>query len=95
MASGIVKRTVFYDNTDGVKRFWDWALARTSLGTMAEPFVANNRHSVGTVNIQFDPTDMISRIDDIKEADIDQSLLLLSGGDEQIHGGTLIPRTGR
>lgn len=90
----ILKRTVFYDKTGGIVRFWDWALVTTTLGTMAEPFVANMR-SIDAPVRNFDPTDEIARIDEMKEADIGQSLLLLSGGKNQLHGGCLLPRVGR
>lgn len=94
MAS-ILKRTVFYDNKDNVKRFWDWAIVQTTLGTMAEPFCVNNRHSINVANQQFDPTSIMCRIDDMVEADMNKSAIMLSGGSTQLHGGTLIPRTGR
>ena len=92
MAS-ILKRTVFYDNTGGYVRFWDWALTTTSLGTMAEPFVANFRNTDAPVN-NFDPTEEMTRIDEMKEADIGQQQLLLSGG-YHYHGGYQLPRIGR
>lgn len=94
MAS-IIRRTVFYDNTGGIARFWDWALCGTTLGTMAEPFSANNRHAVNTASIEFDPEDEIARIDYITQASSDRQQLLLSGGNEVIHGGTLMPKVGR
>jgi hypothetical protein len=91
----IQKRTVFYDDTNGIKRFWDWALTTTTLGVMAEPFQANARMLVGADIAHFDPTDEISRIDDLQSASIDASLLILSGGDHQLHGGTQLSRDGR
>lgn len=91
----IQKRTVFFDNTDGIVRFWDWALVTTTLGTMAEPFVANGRHLLQADFAQFDPTDEISRIDDMRAASIDASLLVLSGGDRALNGGSQLPRDGR
>lgn len=93
----ILKRTVFYDKTGGFVRFWDWGLTTTTIGTMAEPFNANARRAAGdNTNIgAFNPTDEMTRIDDMVEADIGRSLIMLSGGDNQIHGGCMIPRTGR
>lgn len=91
----ILKRTVLYDNTDGIVRFWDWALVTTTLGTMAEPFVANARHLLQQDFAQFDPTDEIARIDDMRESSIDISLLALSGGDGVLNGGAQLPRDGR
>lgn len=91
----IQKRTVFYDNTGGVARFWDWALVTTTLGTMAEPFLPNARHQQHADFGQFDPTDEIARIDDIRSSSIDTSLLMLSGGDHALNGGAQLPRDGR
>ncbi len=91
----IRKRTVFYDKTGGIIRFWDWALTTTDIGSMVEPFEANDRTTRDGGIRNFDATDECTRIDDMREADIGQSLLLLSGGNTQIHGGCLIPRTGR
>lgn len=91
----IQKRTVFFDDTGGFVRFWDWALVTTTLGTMAEPFLPNGRHLVGADFGQFDPTDLVSRIDEIKVSSVDTQLLTLSGGAHQLHGGSLLPRDGR
>ena len=90
----IQKRTVFYDKTGGIARFWDWALTTTTVGACAEPFMANLR-SIDAPVINFDPADECARIDEMKEADIGQSLILLSGGTNQLHGGCQLPRTGR
>ncbi|MDI6741625.1 MAG: hypothetical protein QMD11_02705 [Smithella sp.] len=90
----ILKRTVFYDKAGGIIRFWDWALATTTIGVCAEPFLANSR-SIDAPVINFDPTDECARIDEMKEADVRQSLLLLSGGNHRLHGGGQLPRTGR
>jgi len=91
----ITNRTVYFDVTNGVARFWDWATVTTTIGSMSEPFIVNARTSTGTPKIEFDPTDEISRIDNITGRDIDKSLLVLSGGDYQLTGGYLIPRDGR
>lgn len=90
----ISRRTVFYDNTNGVKRFWDWALVLTDIGTMVEPFMVNNRFYNGPSG-EFDPTDEICRIDEIRSIPIDKQQLALSGGDHHLHGGVCIPRDGR
>jgi len=91
----IQKRTVFYDNTGGIARFWDWALVTTTLGTMAEPFQPNARYAAQTEFGQFDPTDMIARIDDIQISSVDTQLQTLSGGVHALNGGALNPRDGR
>jgi hypothetical protein len=90
----IKKREVFYDNTGGYVRFWDWALVTTTLGVMAEPFLPNDRHQFGPFD-QFDPTDEIARIDDIRASSIDTQLQALSGGVHAINGGAQLPRDGR
>lgn len=90
----IKKREVFYDDTGGYVRFWDWALVTTTLGAMAEPFLPNDRHLPGKFS-QFDPTDEIARIDDIRASSIDTHLQALSGGVHALNGGTLHPRDGR
>ena len=91
----ILKRTVFYDNTGGVVRFWDWAEVLTTIGTMVEPFRVDARRSTQTATIQFDPTDEMCRIDEIRALDIDRSKLYLSGGEYALHNGCQIPRDGR
>ena len=90
----IQKRSVFFDDTGGIVRFWDWALTTTTLGTMAEPFLPNDRHLPGKFS-QFDPTDEIARIDEMRASSIDKQLLTLSGGQHQLHGGPQLPRDGR
>jgi hypothetical protein len=85
---------VYFDNTGGIARFWDFAVVTTKLGTMVEPFLPNQRTD-GQGFANFDPTDDCARIDEMRAASIDKSLLILSGGEHQLHGGTLNPRTGR
>jgi hypothetical protein len=86
---------VFYDNTGGIVRFLDWALVTTTLGTMAEPFQVDSRHSMRTPFTDFDPTDEMARIDEMIQIDSDKSMILLSGGINQTIGGTMRPKTGR
>lgn len=87
----IKKRSVFYDDTNGIVRFWDWAIVNTSLGTMVEPFLPNERHKIDGVS-EFDPTDIISRIDDIRASSVDTQYKTLSGGEHALHGGYQLPR---
>lgn len=91
--SGITNRTVFYDNTNGYARFWDWALVTTGLGAMAEPHCLGT-YQHDTAAIQYDPTDMIAMITEIRAADRGKNQLILSGGDHHLNGGPLIPRSG-
>lgn len=87
----IQKREVFFDYTGGIARFWDWSLTTTTLGVMAEPFLANDRYKRDGVS-EFDPTDMMARIDNIRAATVDRQLQMLSGGDHALIGGSLHPR---
>lgn len=95
--SEVLKRTVFYETVNGNVRFQDWALATTSIGTMAEPFNVNNRHVVNTNTPDFDYTDSTNRVDEMREIDSNKLLSILSGGNGggSIHGGNLLPRLGR
>jgi len=90
----IKRRTVYFDNTDGIARFWDWAKVSTSLGTMVEPFLPNDRYTTSPA-IEFDATDEIVRIDEIRSKPIDVHITVLSGGGAAIHGGEQMPRDGR
>jgi hypothetical protein len=97
----ILKRTVFYEQVDGIIRFWDWALTTTTLGTMAEPFVPNDRHSIDYDFIQYDATDECVRIDEIRGAPLDQQVPILGGGQFadgtwiMLNGGHQLPRDSR
>lgn len=94
--SHTLRRTVFYDNSSEVVRFFDFALVSTTLGTMVEPFQPNARLSLGTAIQNFDPEDDCSRIDEMRPANIHTHTLLLSGGGTQaLHGGTAMPRVGK
>lgn len=92
----IQKRTVFYDNTDGIARFWDWAQVTTTLGKMSEPFLPNNRHDLNHDFEQYDPTDEIVRIDEVRALPHDQNQVILSGDPDGAHlmGGHCLPRNG-
>lgn len=91
----ILKREVYFDNTGGYVRFFDWAIVTTTLGSMVEPFLPNSRTNRGNF-IDFDPTDEIARIDSMEAASSDKQQLLLSGGGpHHINGGVMMPRVGR
>jgi hypothetical protein len=89
--SSILKREVFFDNTGGIARFWDWALTTTTLGSMAEPFNVNDRFKGDGVS-EYDPTDDMTRIDEIRASSVDTQAKVLSGGDHALIGGPLNPR---
>ena len=88
----IQTRSVFYDESGGLVRFWDWAIVTTTLGTMAEPFMVNARPTDGE---DWDPEDEINRIDHIRGSPRDQAQLILSGGSGHVlNGGNQMPRNG-
>jgi hypothetical protein len=91
----IQKRTVFFDDTGGFVRFSDWALVTTTLGTMAEPFLPNSRHMLDVDFSEFDPTDPIARVDEIRQISVDVQMHALSGGDHALNGGYQLPRGDR
>lgn len=103
--AGITHRTVFAEFTkdaDGKKylRFADWALVRTGLGIMAEPFHANMRTgATGWGNLTAtDFEDQISMINAIEFVNADTLFGMLSGGrgsERILHGGNQLPRVGR
>lgn len=93
--SGITRRTVYYYVKDGIVRFLDWASITTGLGAMVEPFQVNKRHSTGAAIIEFEPDDMIARIDEMERISFDHHRLILGHGDPALHGGVQIPRDGQ
>lgn len=95
----ILRRVLFADKSvSGILRFSDWAAVTTTSGYMVEPgFCINNRTPVATGLTNFDPTDMMNRVDDIQMIDMLQETTLLSGGaaDPPLHGGVTMPRVGK
>ena len=59
---------------------------------MAEPFVVNDRHAINGDEV-YDPEDEINLVDEIKQYSIDKEQLVL--GDDHVHGGYQLSRTGR
>ena len=90
----IKTRTIFYDFTNGIASFWDWAVVTTTLGTMVEPHTFSTQ-GIGEETIQFDSTDEIVKINEIRAASRDKEQLILSGGDGHLNGGNTVPRNGR
>lgn len=90
----IRKRVVFYDNTRGFVRFWDWALVTTSLGTMAELFQPGLRFATATPHQEYDPEDPMARIDEMRAVDRNEMQRVLGGGDHHLMGGVSSPLTG-
>lgn len=91
----ILKREVLYGVANNITRFSDWAICTTTIGTMVEPFSPNTRRLTGTSIGDFDPSDEVSRIDSMREINIDKESILLSGGEHALIGGYCMPRTGR
>lgn len=90
----IQRRTIFYDIVAGTVRFNDWAMTTTTLGAMAEPFLAEQRHQLHSDFGNYDFSDEACRVDDIRQLDSNKAMLALSGGDHQLHGGVMLPRVG-
>lgn len=89
--SGVKHRTCFYDDSTGVVRWQDWALVKTAVGDCCEPNpVLNRRHMPDTDFANFDPTDMISRVDAIERVDLKRQYTFL--GDAC--GGVHLPKSG-
>lgn len=91
----ILKRTVFYDDTDGYVRFRDWARVITNQGTMHEPFIVNNRFIGNEDFDDFDPEDEMARIDEIRRIDALKENNIYSGGGDVVNGGVHMPRVGK
>jgi len=89
----ILRRTVYYDNSDGRALFWDFAKVTTTIGSMVEPFIPGARHVNNQDFEAFDPDDEINRIDEIRAAPLDKEKLILS--DDYSMGGIGSPRVGR
>ena len=89
----IQKRSVLYVKPDmGPYRFIGWAMVTTTLGAMLEPFDINNHHNPSQNWVDFDPSDEISRIDDLQNVDIGRQTLLTSHGETmQTMGGDRYP----
>ena len=89
----ILKRQALYSAKDGQFKFLDWAVTTTTLGTCAEPFAINDRGATNAGVLDYDPSDIMSRVDNLLNADDDDQVKrLLSSGPDQIHGGNLQPR---
>jgi hypothetical protein len=92
--SGILKRTVFYDNmvNNGPLVLHDWSLVITGIGAMWEPARPWQRLSLTLIGqpISFDPTDDISRVDELVQSNIGKEIR----GDTPLVGGVTYPRKG-
>lgn len=87
--SGITRRTVYYENTDGEGiKFLDWAIATTGIGSMMEPFQIDDRCHF---NMQFDSygrRDMINRVDVMRGCNMRGTNHIMNfGNNYKIHEG--------
>jgi len=92
----IQRRTAYFVQPRGKQvRFTGWAHVVTTLGTMAEPFEVYNRHSRDTDFADWDPSDPMARIDDLKSVAFDEAPFYDGDGVErrQLHGGNTTPAT--
>ena len=91
--SGILRRTVFYDDSDGYVRPFEFNLVMTSVGPCLEPnFAILPRTTVRDAPASFDASDEMSRVHEIKPFSLDKQLLIMG---EQTIGGVLMPKVGR
>jgi hypothetical protein len=87
----IQKRCVFYSK-ENQYRFLDWAEVTTTLGSMMEPFCPNIRFAPNQSIRDFDPSDPIARIDEMKNVDRRFEWKALSHGEVMpLHGGRMMP----
>lgn len=101
--SGIMRRTIFIDviskNGDKFHKFWDWARVTTGIGNMAEPFHPGQKYPYlqgTTTSIQdYDPEDMMGRIDNIEYHESEPRMLGGAGDDPPCCGGVLMTKDGR
>jgi hypothetical protein len=93
--SGIQKRTVYYVIWNKMIRFFDWAHCITSVGVMAEPFMANQRTQSGCAPDDFNFEDDCTRIDEMVNLDQGSFNQKISC-DESMPtvGGLMMPRVG-
>lgn len=96
----IQKRSVLYVKPKNKQfRFIGWAMVTTTLGAMLEPFDISH-HNPGVNWVDYDPSDEISRIDELQNVDDGTQILLTSHGETmQTMGGdrypSVIPVTGK
>jgi hypothetical protein len=96
--SGILKRTVFIDDSNGYVVFHDWSKVSTGIGTMVEPRCVMAQRPFDGVAVgaaKINPTDDISRVDALERIAIGKEKSFLA--DETVlalHGGGLWQRVG-
>lgn len=96
--SGILKRTMYVDDSKGYVLFHDWAKVTTGIGTMVEPRCAFAQRPFDGVSVsaaKVNPSDDVNRVDALERIAIGKEQSFLA--DETIialHGGQLWQRVG-
>jgi len=93
----ILRRSVlYYKYPSGVYRFPGWAITTTTLGTCLEPFNIADQWNPGKSKADFDCSDIMARVDELRPIDDRIDWKLMSGGDIMpLGGGDLLPRVYR
>lgn len=89
----IKRRSVLYTRNKGIHRFLGWAITVTTLGSMVEPFLVNDRTIPGMSVPNHDPSDPMARIDELQNVPSGMERQLMSDDGLPLHGGDLSPRT--
>jgi len=92
--AGIIKRTIYKDESDGYVRWIDWSRVITGIGQMMEPRTPYFYSSSDAMQSTRDATDMMTMVNAIENFPIGRDKYL-SGCDEPVIGGDLYPRYGR
>lgn len=89
--SGILRRTIYIDDSKGYVRWFDVAKVETQIGSMWEGYTPFPYH--GEMPATIDDTDMIRRVDVIERFDYGRYYRLCNNDTEQtMHGGVGYPR---
>jgi hypothetical protein len=84
----ILKRQIFIDGSNRQVRFYDWAIVTTTLGSMVEP---RNLSLHPVAGREYNPLDMMARIDEIGSIDILRFKDCFFGAG--LHGGNQMPQS--
>jgi len=90
----IQKRSVLYTKPKGKQyRFIGWAIVTTTLGAMLEPFDIAEHGNPSQNWVDFDPSDPITRIDELRNVDTGKEGKITSFGETmEVMGGDRYPR---
>jgi len=97
--SGILRRTVFVDQSGGKVRFHDWARVDTAVGTMVEPRCLMAQRPVdglAATGTRLDSADDVARMDALEDIPMGREMKVLAESSEPhaLHGGVLWQRAG-